>query len=375
MIIYPCSFVEGVQAQANTFTITVPAWITEDPGPPIHPSILQAHPSFFPKGWCGVAVSTEHILRYGGFCVPSFCRNRVPSLCAQQLKGGFRVFFIQMRTCTTNAAFFLLLLPLCACCVATGLACDPNGGGAKFGYIGSIGPAHWGSLSPNFTQCARGTHQSPIDISTAEAALNPGLQPLHRDYTVANATLVDNVFNIALRFDDDGAAGSVRIDGKVYRLKQMHWHSPSEHTINGQRFPVELHMVHASDDGNVTVVAMLYRFGSRPDPLLWQIQDKLAALYAEEGAPVPAGNVSLWSLRLYSHTYYHYVGSFTTPPCTENVIWSVLAQVREMTVDQAAALMAPLEQAYRRNNRPTQPMNGRIVQVYYHRFMNKKTAP
>lgn len=73
-----------------------------------------------------------------------------------------------------------------------------------------------------------------------------------------------------LRFDDDGAAGSVRIDGKVYRLKQMHWHSPSEHTISGQRFPVELHMVHASDDGNVAVVAMLYRFG-RPDPLLWQV--------------------------------------------------------------------------------------------------------
>jgi carbonic anhydrase len=55
-------------------------------------------------------------------------------------------------------------------------------------------------LSPNFRQCARGTHQSPIDISTAEAVLNPALQPLHRDYTVANATLVDNVFNIAVCF-------------------------------------------------------------------------------------------------------------------------------------------------------------------------------
>ncbi|KAG0525684.1 hypothetical protein BDA96_06G077900 [Sorghum bicolor] len=288
-------------------------------------------------------------------------------------------------TCTTNAAFFffLLLLLVCACCFATTLACDPNGDGAKFGYIGSMGPAHWGSLSPNFRQCARGTHQSPIDISTAEAVLNPGLQPLHRDYTVANATLVDNVFNIALRFDDDdGAAGSVRIDGKVYWLKQMHWHSPSEHTINGRRFPVELHMVHASDDGNVTVVAMLYRFGSRPDPLLWQIQDKLAALYAEGcraeeggGGQVPAGDVSLWSLRLHSHTYYRYVGSFTTPPCTEDVIWSVMAQVREMTVEQAAALMAPLEKAYRHNNRPTQPMNGRVVQVCHRFVMSKKTAP
>ncbi|PAN38006.1 hypothetical protein PAHAL_7G139500 [Panicum hallii] len=260
-----------------------------------------------------------------------------------------------------NAAF-LLLLAAC-CCVAT-LACDPNG--AKFGYVGSVGPDHWGGLSPNFTECAVGTNQSPIDIATARAVYNPALQPLHRDYTVANGTLVDNVVNLALRFDAGG--GNVTVDGKQYRLKQMHWHSPSEHTINGQRFPVELHMVHASDDGNVTVVAMLYRFG-RPDPFLAQLQDKLAALYAEgcdaeKGAPVPAGVVSLWPLRLRSHTYYRYVGSFTTPPCTENVVWSILAQVREMSVDQAAALTAPLEQDYRRNNRPTQPMNGRVVQVY-----------
>ena len=71
-----------------------------------------------------------------------------------------------------------------------------------------------------------------------------------------------------VRFDAGG--GNVTVGGKQYRLKQMHWHSPSEHTVDGQRFPVELHMVHASDDGNVTVVAMLYRFG-RPDPFLSQV--------------------------------------------------------------------------------------------------------
>jgi len=71
-----------------------------------------------------------------------------------------------------------------------------------------------------------------------------------------------------VRFDAGG--GNVTVDGKQYRLKQMHWHSPSEHTVDGQRFPVELHMVHASDDGNVTVVATLYRFG-RPDPFLSQV--------------------------------------------------------------------------------------------------------
>ena len=70
-----------------------------------------------------------------------------------------------------------------------------------------------------------------------------------------------------------GKVGTITVNGKVYNFDKMHWHSPSEHTINGQRFPVELHMVHASDDGNVTVVAMLYRFGSRPDPLLWQVMN------------------------------------------------------------------------------------------------------
>lgn len=275
-----------------------------------------------------------------------------------------------MATSEGNAIFALLL---CTCLLRT-LSCDSDG--AKFGYTGSIGPNHWGSLSPNFTRCSKGTKQSPVDIRTDEVVYNPELEPLHRDYTAANATLVDNIFNIALRYED--AAGTVQIDGKKYKLKQMHWHSPSEHTINGQRFAVELHLVHSSDDGNITVVAFLYRFG-RPDPFLLQIQDKLAELYAEgcraeKGAPVPAGVVSMWSLRRHAHMYYRYVGSLTTPPCTENVVWNILGKVRDMTMEQAAALMAPLEEGYRHNNRPTQPLDGRTVQLY-HRFWRNKKSP
>ncbi|KAL5216650.1 hypothetical protein ABZP36_008051 [Zizania latifolia] len=255
--------------------------------------------------------------------------------------------------------------------------CVRNQPNAHFGYTGAIGPAHWGSLSPNFTRCSKGKIQSPIDIKTREVVYNPKLKPLHRNYTAANATLVDNIFNIALRYEDP--AGTVSINERSYRLKQMHWHSPSEHTINGHRFPLELHMVHSDDGGNITVVAFLYRFG-RPDPFFLQIQDKLAELYAEgcraqKGAPVAAGVVSMLSLRQHAHMYYRYVGSLTTPPCTENVVWSILAKVREITPQQAAALMAPLEASYRRNNRPAQRMNGRTVQLY-HRFRgNKKTSP
>uniref|UniRef100_A0A453BXV5 Alpha-carbonic anhydrase domain-containing protein n=1 Tax=Aegilops tauschii subsp. strangulata TaxID=200361 RepID=A0A453BXV5_AEGTS len=157
------------------------------------------------------------------------------------------------------------LLLLCACFL-TSLACDGNG--AKFGYTGPLGPDHWGGLDPNFTQCAMGTYQSPVDIRTSDVVYNPMLGPLHREYTAANATLVDNIFNIALRCED--AAGTVQIDGVKYKLDNIHWHSPSEHTINGEsRFAVEQHMVHFSDDGNISVVSILYRLG-RPDPFLMQ---------------------------------------------------------------------------------------------------------
>ncbi|GJN03023.1 hypothetical protein PR202_ga20421 [Eleusine coracana subsp. coracana] len=321
----------------------------------------------------------------------SFFIRLAPSICHHQHRPAARPVLIsagtdssefsgqrggraeKMATSSGNAVFVLLLS---ACCLAT-LACDPNG--AKFGYVGSMGPDHWGSLNPNFTRCATGTNQSPIDIATDEAVFDPSMKALHRNYTVANASIVDNVFNIGLRMEGGDAPGCVNVDGKHYRLKQIHWHSPSEHTFNGQRFPLELHMVHTSDDGNVTVVAILYRIG-RPDPFFWQIQDKLARLYAEgcdaeKGVPLPAGFVNMLSLRRHAYMYYRYVGSFTTPPCTENVVWNILAQVREMTLDQAAALMAPLEEEYRHNNRPTQPTNGRTVRLY-HRFWKKnKRSP
>jgi carbonic anhydrase len=63
-----------------------------------------------------------------------------------------------------------------------------------------MGPDHWGSMNPNFTRCATGTRQSPIGIATDQAVYDTSMQPLHGNYTVANATLVDNVVNTAVWF-------------------------------------------------------------------------------------------------------------------------------------------------------------------------------
>ncbi|RLN07429.1 alpha carbonic anhydrase 1, chloroplastic-like [Panicum miliaceum] len=260
-----------------------------------------------------------------------------------------------------KSAFYVALVYTC---FLVNHACDHDG--VRFGYSGSTGPNYWGSLSPNFTLCSKGMNQSPIDIVKDKAVYNPQLEPLERDYTATNASIVDNVFNIALRYND--TAETVKVGGIKYKLKQLHWHSPSEHTVNGQRFAMELHMVHFTEDGNITVVAILYRYG-KPDPFLFQINEQLAELHAEgckaeKGDPVPVGVVEMTELKQGGDRYYRYVGSLSAPPCTENVIWNILAEVREMSKEQAADLMAPLEGSYRHNSRPLQPLNGRMVQLY-----------
>ncbi|XP_038978842.1 alpha carbonic anhydrase 1, chloroplastic-like [Phoenix dactylifera] len=215
--------------------------------------------------------------------------------------------------------------------------------------------------------CSKGERQSPVNIDKSKLAYNPGLAALERNYVPANATLVNKGYQIALLFDKN--VGTLVVDGKNYSLKSVHWHSPSEHTINGKRFAVELHMVHMSDNGRIAVVAILYQIGRR-DPFVVQIERKLKELAEEackgdEEAHVPVGVVHTRSLKRHSSKYFRYSGSLTTPPCTENVIWSILGKVREMAEEQLAALQAPLSQENRNNARPTQPLNYRAVQLYH----------
>uniref|UniRef100_A0A6V7QWU3 Alpha-carbonic anhydrase domain-containing protein n=1 Tax=Ananas comosus var. bracteatus TaxID=296719 RepID=A0A6V7QWU3_ANACO len=131
----------------------------------------------------------------------------------------------------------------------------------RFGYNdGSTGPKNWGSLSPEFSLCTKGSNQSPINIVKDDAVYNAKLGSLLRDYVATNATLINNGFNVGLRFD--GEAGTLVVGGKNYTFRAILWHSPSEHTFDGERFPVELQLIHTNSDGAVAVVAVLYQYGA-----------------------------------------------------------------------------------------------------------------
>jgi carbonic anhydrase len=79
-------------------------------------------------------------------------------------------------------------------------------------------------------------------------------------------------FELFVQLKWDGGAGYIEINGTKYVLKQCHWHSPSEHTINGQRFDLEAHMLHESSDGKISVVGILYKRG-RPDSFLSSVSN------------------------------------------------------------------------------------------------------
>ncbi|KMT06783.1 hypothetical protein BVRB_7g159420 [Beta vulgaris subsp. vulgaris] len=221
-------------------------------------------------------------------------------------------------------------------------------------------------MHPNYAACSKGKRQSPININTNDVVANKTMKPLSRKYHIYNATLCTDGYDTEVAFN---GRGELIIDGRTYKLKQMHWHTPSEHRLNGVQYPAELHQVHATDDGNRAVVAILFEYG-KPDPVLTMLKPQLNELAKEPCQGGLERQVAIpWFgssfLKKRPRKYYRYPGSLTTPPCDENVIWSVLTKVESITKDQIEALKAPLCEANKiKNARPTQPLNGRKVQKY-----------
>ena len=126
------------------------------------------------------------------------------------------------------------------------------------------GPERWGLVRRDWAACSVGRLQSPIGLSDAVAGLADRPGRLGRSYRPAAASIVNRGHDIMVRFNSN--PGGVVVDGVAYRLRQMHWHSPSEHAVNGLRYALELHMLHQSDaagGSKYAVVAQLYTFSRR----------------------------------------------------------------------------------------------------------------
>ena len=216
-------------------------------------------------------------------------------------------------------------------------------------YEGPDGPTHWGQLEPAFASCANGHHQSPINITGAKAADLPALK---FDYKAVPLSVIDNGHTVMVNY----APGStLTVGDKVYKLTQIHFHHPSEEHINGAKFDMVAHLVHADAEGHLAVVAVLFKTGAA-NPLLETIWKNIPP--EKEKTATPSGvSVNVGELLPADFGYYTFSGSLTTPPCTEGVTWYVLKTTATLSPQQLAAFA----KLYPADNRPIQPIYQREI--------------
>ncbi|KAL1569395.1 carbonic anhydrase [Salvia divinorum] len=143
----------------------------------------------------------------------------------------------------------------------------------EFSYLknSSKGPKHWGSLKEEWKLCSIGKFQSPINIIEGRVSVSSQIGKLGRNYRPALAVLRNRGHDIMVEWNR--YAGSAYLTGNKYDLVQCHWHTPSEHTLGGRRYNMELHMVHRSSQGQIAVIAILFHLG-RSDPFLDKVSSK-----------------------------------------------------------------------------------------------------
>lgn len=235
--------------------------------------------------------------------------------------------------------------------------------------------------------CKTGKSQSPIDIPLSEgtssfdadttasstASSSSSLGPLRFQYptfvkegaTVRNNSHGSPQINFPPGFD-------LVLGGKTYSLVQLHFHTPSEHSVSGgQHFPIECHLVHRDNTTReLLVAAVLMKIGTA-NPIL---QTGLSSCPRHSGVDAPIkSTLSLRSIlppprgmtsSSGGRRYATYKGSLTTPPCTEHVRWVVLLDHVTVSAQQVLDLMAfgSGGKDWKQTQRPLQPLNERKIE-------------
>lgn len=231
------------------------------------------------------------------------------------------------------------------------------------------GPAHWGDIKTEWADCKTGSLQSPIDMSDRRVKMVQKTENIKRNYRPFNATLKNRGHDIMVQWEGFDKAGSIQINGARYFLQQCHWHSPSEHTINGRRYDMELHMLHTTPEQKIAVIGYLYKTG-KPDAFLSKLLNDIVSM-TDQKMERNIGIVDPREIKFGGKKYYRYMGSLTTPPCKQGVIWTINKKIRTISKDQVRALRVAVHDYAEKNARPLQPLNQR--EIHFHGRSPKDT--
>lgn len=232
---------------------------------------------------------------------------------------------------------------------------------------GPGGPENWGDLNKNNLACSKGKTQSPININI-DNAVKLDLPALEFAYRQSPLSIIDNGHTIMVNY---GEGSNLMVDGRQFRLVQFHFHMPSEEAINGERMDMVAHLVHQHHDGALAVVGVLMTtkkpvtarkswWGddeSKPqdNPLIQTLWNNIPLIKQRIESPGVMINVN--QLLPEDKTYFTYMGSLTTPPCSENVLWFVMKNPILVSEEQ----VKNFGRIYPMNARPLQPKGDRLV--------------
>lgn len=216
-----------------------------------------------------------------------------------------------------------------------------------FSHHGQTGPANWGDFSEI---CAKGKAQSPINIVTS-SVIRSRLAPIEFHYNHTHAKEIDTGHSIRINIPK---GSYVIVDGERFDLLQFHFHTPSETQINGKNLDMVAHFVHKSASGSLAVIAVLFKEGENNIAL----KDIWRNMPMREGEEKLLNHLEIRDIFPENKSYYYFMGSLTTPPCTENVRWYVMQS--PLTVGDQQ--LKKINRIHMLNNRPIQSLNGRVVQ-------------
>ncbi|XP_076321962.1 carbonic anhydrase 13-like [Tachypleus tridentatus] len=257
----------------------------------------------------------------------------------------------------------------------------------EWGYETHNGPATWSSKFP----AAAGSRQSPINIDPSEAKVDPKLKdsPLTWNYDLVECTTLSNTghgWKVQVNSKEPNLQGGP-LENK-YQLIQFHCHwgktstTGSEHTISGEAFPAEIHLVHwnpdkyksfeegASNGDGLAVLGIFLQIGDE-HPALKKISDKMSDIIYKDTsvalsedfnpAELIPGKLLFYCRK---QSYWTYLGSLTTPPCYESVTWDlVLKNPIQVSEDQLEAFRK-LQSYCRGQENPGGELGGYIVENY-----------
>eukprot|EP00927_Polykrikos_kofoidii_P027978 TRINITY_DN244_c0_g3_i1.p1 TRINITY_DN244_c0_g3~~TRINITY_DN244_c0_g3_i1.p1 ORF type:complete len:1021 (+),score=160.27 TRINITY_DN244_c0_g3_i1:180-3065(+) len=239
---------------------------------------------------------------------------------------------------------------------------------------------------PPTAMCGHIGDQSPIDVSRKYVAYDNDLSSLHSEYNASVAQEGTEQMTDLNSWDIEFSkgVGKVVLEKKNYELTSIRFHSPSENTVDGLYFPLEAQMMHMADDGQFLVVSQLLNVTEVDNDFL----SKLWRLYPSDGDARPFRNAGdPYSGLLSSNgSYYSWLGSLTTSPCTNNTIWMLMQEPMMMSQVQLRAFREHINTMIGKelfkltavprglpdswnmtlgvNSRPTQPLLGRVVQGF-----------